>query len=216
MISKVTKISVIFLVIIGLFWFNHSYLQLTPQQIRHWIVAAGIFAPVLFILVYALRPLILFPASILSLSGGLAFGAFWGTVYTVIGATAGAVISFWVAGKLGKKMVNKEWKGKAHVIQQQMEQRGFLYVILLRLIPLFNFDLISYLAGISKVKFQAFFFGTLFGIIPGTFAYNFMGASLVDGQPTTILIAVILFVFVLCLPLLISKDIKQKLGLTSK
>jgi uncharacterized membrane protein YdjX (TVP38/TMEM64 family) len=58
---------------------------------------------------------------------------------------------------------------------------GFFYVVTLRLIPLFNFDLISYTAGISKVRYQSFLFGTLLGIVPGTFAYNFLGSSFADG-----------------------------------
>lgn len=205
--KKIIKAIIISLFVLGLIWFYQSYQQISPQQIRDWILSFGIFAPVLFMIIYTIRPLILFPASILSLGGGLAFGAFWGTVYTVIGATAGATFSFWVARKLGKNIANKTWKGKGEVVQHQLEQRGFLYVILLRLIPVINFDLISYLAGISKIKFKAFFLGTLLGIIPGTFAYNFLGASIVDGSLSTILIATLLFIVVLCLPLLINKDL---------
>jgi uncharacterized membrane protein YdjX (TVP38/TMEM64 family) len=213
--KKIIKVIIISLFVLGLIWFYQSYLQISPQQIRDWILSFGIFAPVLFMIIYTIRPLILFPASILSLGGGLAFGAFWGTVFTVIGATTGAALSFWVARKLGKNIANKTWKGKGEVIQHQLEQRGFLYVILLRLIPVFNFDLISYLAGISKIKFKAFFLGTLLGIIPGTFAYNFLGSSIVDGSLSTILIAILLFAVVLCVPLLINQDLKYKLGLSS-
>jgi uncharacterized membrane protein YdjX (TVP38/TMEM64 family) len=155
--KKIIKAIIISLFVLGLIWFYQTYLQISPQQIRDWILSFGIFAPVLFMIIYTIRPLILFPASILSLGGGLAFGAFWGTVLTVVGATAGAVLSFWVARKLGKNIANKTWKGKGEVVQHQLEEHGFLYVILLRLIPVINFDIISYLAGISKIKFKAFF-----------------------------------------------------------
>jgi uncharacterized membrane protein YdjX (TVP38/TMEM64 family) len=53
------------------------------------------------------------------------------------------------------------------------------------------------------------------GIIPGTFAYNFLGSSIVDGNLSTILIAILLFAIVLFVPLLINKDLKYKLGLSS-
>jgi uncharacterized membrane protein YdjX (TVP38/TMEM64 family) len=86
-------------------------------------------------------------------------------------------------------------------IQQQLEQRGLLYVLLLRLIPLFPFDLISYISGISKVRFKAFFIGTLFGIIPGTFAYNLLGSSFAEGQWQDILIAIIVFLLAIAIPI---------------
>lgn len=205
------------LLVIGfLVWFNSEYIQITPEEIRHWILSFGWFAPFLFIIVYTLRPMILFPASILSLSGGLAFGALWGTIFTIIGATAGAILSFFIARKLGGNFVKKQWSGKSATIQKQLEEKGFFYVLLLRLIPLLNFDMISYLAGISKVKFQSFLFGTLLGIIPGTFAYNFLGASVVDGDWVTILIAILLFLIVMFIPILSSKRLKDKLGISLK
>jgi uncharacterized membrane protein YdjX (TVP38/TMEM64 family) len=87
-----------------------------------------------------------------------------------------------------------ERKGNAKKIQAQIEVNGFLYVLLFRFIPVFNFDLISYLAGISKVRLSSFFFGTLIGIIPGTFAYNFLGSSMISSNPMIIITAVIVFV----------------------
>jgi uncharacterized membrane protein YdjX (TVP38/TMEM64 family) len=202
--SAVLKISAIIAVILFVLWFNQNYLQLTPVDIRTWILSFGWLAPILYIILYTVRPMILFPASILSLAGGLAFGAGWGTLLTVIGATAGAVLSFMVARFMGKSLVRMEWKGRFTKIQLQLENRGLLYVLLLRLIPLFPFDLISYVAGVSKIRFQAFLFGTLFGIIPGTFAYNFLGSSFVGGNASDILIAAAVFLAAL-IPILFRK-----------
>jgi uncharacterized membrane protein YdjX (TVP38/TMEM64 family) len=209
-LNKKIKIT-IFLVFIGLVvWFNRSYLQFDTNQIRDWILSFGLFAPILFILLYTVRPLIFFPASILSIAGGLAFGALMGTIYTIIGATLGAVLSFIVSRKLGRNIANKEWKGNAQIIQVQMEKNGFLYVLLFRFLPILNFDLISYLAGISKVRFTSFFFGTLIGIIPGTFAYNFLGSSIVSGNPKIIIGAVLVFVVVTIVPLIVRKRFSKK------
>lgn len=208
--KTIIKATIILFVILLLFWFNRTYLQLSPAMIREWILDFGLLAPFIYIVVYTLRPMILFPASILSIAGGLAFGALWGTVYTVIGATLGAVLSFIVARKLGKNLVNKEWTGHFYKIQRQMEDNGFLYVVSLRFIPLFNFDMISYAAGISKVRPRAFFLGTLLGIIPGTFAYNFLGSSFADGGIQTVLIAVAIFALILLVPLFFRKKFQQK------
>lgn len=206
--SAIVKLFVILVVIAILFWFNQSYLQLTPADIRTWILSFGWMSPIVYIVLYTFRPLILFPASILSLTGGLAFGAFWGTVLTVIGATAGAVLSFALARLLGKRVLRTEWKGNMKRVQAQMETRGLLYVLLLRLIPLFPFDLISYAAGLSSIRLRVYLIGTLFGIIPGTFAFNLLGASFAEGGWQEILIATVVFVLALAIPILFRKRLE--------
>jgi uncharacterized membrane protein YdjX (TVP38/TMEM64 family) len=209
--KTIIKAIIIAVIVAALLLFNRQFIRISPEEIRNWILSFGWLAPIFFIVLYTLRPIILFPASIVSLAGGLAFGAAFGTIYTIIGATGGAVLSFIIARKLGKNLAKKEWTGKASKIQEQLEERGFYYILVLRFIPIFNFDMISYLAGISKVRFKAFFLGTLFGIIPGTFAYSFLGASIVVGDMMTIMIAIIVFIVILLVPLMLSKKYKGNL-----
>lgn len=94
-----------------------------------------------------------------------------------------------------------------------MEERGFWYVFILRLIPIVSFDLLSYAGGIAKVRFRAFLFATFFGMIPGTFAYSFLGASLASGSMKTFLIAVLVFVSLLVITYLFREPVKRWLGL---
>lgn len=205
--SWLIKSLLFIVVVIGLLWFNHKVLHLSPEGIRTWILTFGGAAPVLFIFIYAVRPLILFPASVLSLTGGLAFGPVWGTVYTIVGATIGAVLSFWLARFLGNKLVSTRSKEKWGKLEKQLQQKGFIYILLLRLIPIFPFDLISYGAGVAKVNFTAFLFGTLLGIIPGTFAYNFLGSSFLHEKKSYIVTAVVVFVLVTLIPLVLKKRV---------
>ncbi|MCA0988373.1 TVP38/TMEM64 family protein [Guptibacillus algicola] len=200
----------IILVVIGLIWFSRTYLNFRVNDIRDWILSFGILAPIVYIVIYTIRPLIFFPASVLSIAGGLAFGSLFGTIYTVLGATSGAVLSFIVARTLGKSIANKDWQGKGRKLQEQLEKNGFFYVLFFRFVPLFNFDLISYSAGLSKVKFSSYLFGTLIGIIPGTFAYNFLGSSLVSGDPMVIGTAVVVFLILSVIPILIRNKYAKK------
>jgi uncharacterized membrane protein YdjX (TVP38/TMEM64 family) len=193
-------------VVVGVVWFNHNVLHLAPEEIRVWILSFGWAAPVLYILIYTIRPLILFPASILSLAGGLAFGPVCGTVYTIIGATLGAMLSFGLARVLGKNLFRVRLEKRKNM-ETQLQEKGFLYILLLRLIPVFPFDLVSYAAGISKVKFWAFLFGTLLGIIPGTFAYNFLGSSFFLGNTLFVIIAAAVFILVTLIPLFLKKGV---------
>lgn len=191
-------------------WLSRSVFDVEAEDIRSWILSFGLWAPVVYIIVYTIRPLIFFPASVLSIAGGLAFGAWMGTLYTIIGATLGAMLSFLVAKSVGKSITTKDWTGNAAKFQKQMEQNGFLYVLLFRLIPVINFDLISYMAAIAKVRFTSFALATLIGIIPGTFAYNFLGSSFVSGNPKIIAAAVVVFIILTVVPIVIRNRWNRK------
>ncbi|KJE28157.1 hypothetical protein LG52_2455 [Geobacillus kaustophilus] len=210
------KVIVSIVIIIFIIWFNQHYINIKPQAIREWILSFGTFAPIIFIGIYTVRPFLFFPASILSLAAGLAFGSWWGTIYTVIGATMGASLSFFVAKKLGERMIRKSWKGKTTKLRTQLQKNGFSYVLLLRLVPIFPFDFVSYLAGIANVKFVHFLMATWIGIIPGTFAYNFLGSSVVSENQIIIGLAVFVFVIVSLIPIMTNTKIRQKLGLQQK
>ncbi|KIQ94283.1 TVP38/TMEM64 family inner membrane protein ydjZ [Anoxybacillus thermarum] len=209
------KIFVAFIIVGGIIWFN-QHIHMKPQTIREWILSFGVLAPLVFIGLYTVRPFLFFPASILSLAAGLAFGAWWGTIFTVIGATLGASLSFFVAKKFGERVIQESWKKKTIKLQAQLKKNGFMYVLLLRLIPIFPFDFISYLAGIVNVKFTHFLFATWIGIIPGTFAYNFLGSSFASGNRIIIIIAVIVFLIISFVPIMTNAKLRQKLGLQQK
>ncbi|MDX5322888.1 MAG: TVP38/TMEM64 family protein, partial [Exiguobacterium sp.] len=84
------------LLIFGTATLLYQWIDLNPGVIRDYIVAFGWMAPVVFIILYTFRPLILFPASVLSIAGGLAFGTLPGMLYTIIGATLSALVAFYV------------------------------------------------------------------------------------------------------------------------
>jgi uncharacterized membrane protein YdjX (TVP38/TMEM64 family) len=187
--KTIIKLTTIVAVVIFLIWFNYGYLNLKPEDIRGYILQAGVYAPIIFVIIYTLRPLILFPVTILSLSGGLAFGVWKGSVLTLIGAVGGAVLSFWIARKLGKGFRIQKDRGMLEKLEEQMQSRGFVYVFFVRLLPFVPFDLVSYASGISRIRFRTFLFATFLGAIPGTIIYNFIGANLGEGNIFTSLIA---------------------------
>ncbi|MCD2456835.1 TVP38/TMEM64 family protein, partial [Staphylococcus aureus] len=56
-----------------LYWGNKTYLNVSPKEIRVWVLSFGVFAPLMFIGISIVRPLVLFPVSVISIAGGLAF-----------------------------------------------------------------------------------------------------------------------------------------------
>ncbi|RKD21891.1 hypothetical protein BEP19_14650 [Ammoniphilus oxalaticus] len=183
---------------------------LTPERIRDFILSFGWLAPVLYVLIYTIRPLFLFPAIILSLTGGMTFGPWWGTLLDLIGATLGSFLAFGLARKLGRETIQK-WMGRRLTLwDQQLEQQGFKAIFLLRLIPLVPFDAVNYGAGLSKVRFRDYALATPFGIIPGAFAYNYLGHSLHAIFSPTFYFAIILVVILAVVPFFFKRRQQQK------
>ena len=154
-----------------------------PEAIRAAIQSVGPLAPFLYLLIYSIAPVFFVPGWIITIGGGLAFGAVWGTVLTVIGATIGATLAFFVARYMGRDFVARVLKEKfktLNTLDEQAATHGFQVIFYLRLIPLVPFNVLDYVAGISKVGTRDYILGTFLGIIPGTFAYVYLGSALTN------------------------------------
>jgi uncharacterized membrane protein YdjX (TVP38/TMEM64 family) len=133
----------------------------------------------IFIIVYIGQTALSLPgAAILSLAAGAIFGAVVGTLYVNIGATIGATLAFLAARYLFHDVIQNKFGPRLEKINKELETRGLNYLLFLRLVPLFPFFLINLGAGLTRVPLRTFFFGTLIGIIPGSFVFCNAGASL--------------------------------------
>lgn len=190
-------IFVLAVIILTLFFTTEGFSKYAkPQLIREYIISFGPIAPAVYLIVYIVGSIVGFPGSILSLTGGLAFGALFGTIYTVIGATIGASAAFWIARFMGRDFVRTILGKRLKEVDIKLEKHGLGIILFLRLIPLFPFNLLNFTFGLSKVKFKDFLIGTFLGIIPGTFAYVYLGSSLTDIFSINFILA-ILFLLVL-------------------
>lgn len=117
-------------------------------------------------------------AAILSLAAGAIFGVLMGTFYAIIAATIGATLAFLVTRYLLRDAVLNRFEGKLEGMNRELEERGFNYLLFLRLVPVFPFFLINLAAGLTRLPLRTFLLGTLLGIIPGGFVYVNAGASL--------------------------------------
>ncbi len=118
----------------------------------------------------------------MTIAGGLAFGTAWGMLAALCGATARACSEFLVARLLGREAVAKLLKGKAAACDEKIGKHGFKTVFVLRLIPNLPFGVQNYGLGLSCVRFRAYALATFLGMIPGTFAYVYLGQSLADPE----------------------------------
>ncbi len=185
--------------------------QFDIQALSNWVRDQGLTGMVLYVLAYTVRPLVFFPASLLTVFGGYTYGPWLGTLLDVIGAGTGGLLSFWIARLLGRRGVEKLiGKGKLNVLDDRIATNGFLVVLIVRLIPLFPFDAISYASGLSKIRFKQFAIANYIGIIPGAFVYNNIGSSLRDPFSWQFFLAIGLYVLFFAVGLVAQQILKNK------
>ncbi|MDC0534881.1 VTT domain-containing protein [Francisellaceae bacterium] len=117
-------------------------------------------------------------ATLLTLLGGFLFGAIFGTLWVIFAATIGATITFLAVNTAFGELLRNKVDNKLSKMKKGFTENAFNYLITLRLLPIFPFFVINIAAGIIGMPLRTFFFGTLLGIIPGSFIYAWVGSGL--------------------------------------
>lgn len=198
-------ISIIILALVCVIFFLAKSNILNLDSLKNLILSSGYFAPLIYIIAFALVPLTFFPDSVLAILGGSIFGLGGGFLYTSIGALIGGSISFFISRILGQFFVEKFENDKLKNIQELLKDNGFLMILLLRLIPLFPFDLISYGAGLTKISYKDFALGTLIGTIPGILVFVNLGAQWITFNKTSIYLSVSLLILFIIVSVFLKK-----------
>jgi len=132
-----------------------------------------------YLVVYSLVVALSLPgAAILTLAGGFLFGPFLAVLYVNMGATTGSTLAFLTARYLFRDWVQAKFGHRLSALQEGFEQNGFMYMLTLRLIPIFPFFVINLLAGLTRIPLRTYVLATSIGIIPGTFVYAYAGRQL--------------------------------------
>jgi uncharacterized membrane protein YdjX (TVP38/TMEM64 family) len=147
-------------------------------RFAQWVEGLGVWGPVVFILGYAVAAVAFIPGSLLTLAAGAIFGLAKGTVYTLIGATLGASAAFLVARYGARRAIERRIAGNARfaAIDRAVGREGFKIVALLRLSPIFPFNLLNYSLGLTRVSFLQYLAASI-AMLPGTLLYVYYGKA---------------------------------------
>lgn len=153
---------------------------LDKEKLHSWIKGLGLFGPVAYILLFSIAPIFFLPGLPITVAGGLAFGPLWGTLYASIGSTIGACLAFLVARYSARAWVEQVVRGRFHDIDEGVREKGWVFVAVTRLIPLFPFNLLNYAFGLTKISFRTYAITSWICMLPGTAAYVIFSSSLLD------------------------------------
>jgi uncharacterized membrane protein YdjX (TVP38/TMEM64 family)/Fe-S oxidoreductase len=154
-----------------------QYLQ--QEKLQALIASYGVLAPAIYILIYALAPVLFLPGLPITIVGGIAFGPFWGVVYTSIGSTIGASLAFLVARYAARDWVASKLTGpKWSKLDTEVAQHGWKVVAFTRLIPAFPFNLLNYAFGLTNVSFVQYVVTSFICMLPACIAFIVFSSSL--------------------------------------
>jgi uncharacterized membrane protein YdjX (TVP38/TMEM64 family) len=149
-------------------------------EIIGWINKLGWLAPVLFLIIYALASVMFLPTMVLTLAGGAIFGPVIGTILNLFGATIGAAFGFLITRHLIYDWFSKKRGQKLNKLIAGVEQKGWMFVAFLRLIPIVPFNLVNYGLGVTEIRFRLYITTTFIFLIPAEIIYTYFGYAGMD------------------------------------
>ena len=190
---------------------------LNADALGKLLEAAGAWAPLAYMLLYAAGVCLFLPGTLLTGLGAAIFGPYYGFVYVWIGAMAGASAAFFIGRTLGREFAASLIGNRLKKYDDAIRKNGFATVLYLRLVY-FPFTPMNFGMGLTKVTFRDYFFGTGLGIIVGTFIFTFFIGTLKDvwtsgnwGELISfkVFFSVGLFIFSFFIPKIIKKFKKE-------
>lgn len=146
-----------------------------------WVEGAGVWGPLGFVAGYVLATVAFVPGSLLTLAAGAIFGLGRGTVLVLLAATLGASAAFLLSRYVARGLVERRLTGNPRfaAIDRAVGREGRRIVLLLRLSPVFPFNLLNYALGLTQVRFRDFVIASV-GMLPGTLLYVYYGKVIGD------------------------------------
>lgn len=152
----------------------------SPESARAFVESHGVWSWATYIGLWILQAVIApLPAFALTLAGAALFGFWIALPLTMLGAMAGAVVTFAIGRRLRSVVVQEELRAdtRAGRVERFVRERGTWGVFALRLLPLFPFDPVSYLAGFARIAWAPFLLATFAGMLPATAALTLIGSG---------------------------------------
>ncbi|HTZ16966.1 MAG TPA: TVP38/TMEM64 family protein [Dissulfurispiraceae bacterium] len=156
-----------------------SYPHLTPQNISTFVGDNSVSAPLLFIIVCAVRPVLFFlPSMGLTIVAGVLFGTLWGTIYVAIGGVFSTAVGYYFARWMGRGVVQRLVAGNAMLseLEKEAHEHSRSAVLSMRLFNL-PWDVVSYWAGLQGIRFWDFYIASMVPLVPISFLYTYFGSK---------------------------------------
>lgn len=160
-------------------YLNFQWLRQNADVLSSTVEENFLAAAAIFFVVYVLATALSVPgATVLTLAGGFLFGLASGLILVSFASAIGASLAFLASRFILQDWVKSKFRDKMKEIEAGIEREGKIYLLSLRLIPLFPFVLINLVMGVTPMKVTTFYWVSQLGMLPGTFVYVNAGTQL--------------------------------------
>jgi uncharacterized membrane protein YdjX (TVP38/TMEM64 family) len=166
----------------------------SAEGVRDWVDGAGVWAPLMFVVVSASLTCALFPGPLLAGASGLLFGTALGFPLSLTAATLGAAAAFSISRHVGGDAVEHLAGRRVLALRDLVSRRGFVSVLYARIAPGMPYTLVNYAAGLTRIRVLVFVGATALGAAPRAFAYTALGGSLENLRSPEAIVAVCVLV----------------------
>lgn len=200
---------VIVAILIGTYFQVWQYIK--PELLKEYIEGFGVWAPIIYCLLYVVAVFIPHAGTAMTVVGGLLFKPLLGTLLVITISTLGSVLPFILAKKYGRERIKaKIEKTKYKKYLKYTDKNSFMFVLYMRLIPAIPYELQNYIIGLVDISVGKFILATAVGLLPGTFALIYLGNTITDVSTSKILILIAISLFALLLPIVLKKYTNAK------
>lgn len=176
--ALIVQISGLLIVSVFLFFLSRIFpVADVLAQVQARVMQWGAWSAFCYPLLYACCNVLLLPGGFLSVGGGFFFGLWWGFLIILVGNVTGAAISFFISRWIGRRWLHRKLMRNATLgaLEPAVEREGWKIILLSQLHPLFPTSLLSYLYGLTRIRFRTCMLWVAIGQAPGLFLYAYLG-----------------------------------------
>lgn len=176
------KIAVIIAIAVASFFVVRN---ISLEEIKTWVLGHGAWAAVIYIATFVVLPIFFFPVPVIVLAGGTIFGLFKGTLYTMIGVIINTPIMYFIGRFLLKDFVhnfvdNHMSEKLRNALKSTNQKVLALVLFIIRLSPIFSYNLVNYISGVTEIKFLPYILTTIAGVLPGVIVFINIGENVLN------------------------------------
>ncbi|KGF08130.1 membrane protein [Tissierellia bacterium S7-1-4] len=201
------KIAVIIAIAVASFFVVRN---ISLEEIKTWVLGHGAWAAVIYIATFVVLPIFFFPVPVIVLAGGTIFGLFKGSLYTMIGVLINTPIMYFIGRFLLKdfvhKFVNNHMSAKLRSALESTNQKVLsLVLFIIRLSPIFSYNLVNYISGVTEINFLPYILTTIAGVLPGVIVFINIGENVLNVGSKEFFISLSFLLLLVVISAIISK-----------
>lgn len=201
------KIAVIIAIAVASFFVIRN---ISLEEIKAWVLGHGAWAAVIYVATFVILPIFFFPVPVIVLAGGTIFGLFKGSLYTMIGVLINTPIMYFIGRFLLKdfvhKFVNNHMSAKLRSALESTNQKILsLVLFIIRLSPIFSYNLVNYISGVTEINFLPYILTTIAGVLPGVIVFINIGENVLKVGSKEFFISLSFLLLLVVISAIISK-----------